>query len=136
MLIRAAEGPTSIDDDDTANTLAKAIRDDLEEEGLGFPTLADTTDEDDGNDIAFSSYVNPSNGISIFRGEDDNSAIGASGNYTLNFRRVGNPTGSSDPFLFDPMDIDGAIRFYGCVVVDNGRACDPDGTDDTLGNCR
>ena len=134
VLIRAAEGPTSIDDDDTADTLAKAIRDDLEEEGLGFPTLADTTDEDDGNDIAFSSYENPSNGISIFRGQDDNSAIGASGNYTLNFRRVGNPTGSSDPFLFDPMDIDGAIRFYGCVVVDGGRACDPDGTDDTLGN--
>ena len=134
VLIRAAEGPDAIGDDDTASTLGEAIRDDLEEAGLDFPTTADATDEEDGNDIAYSSHRNTSNGITIFRGEDANSAIEASGNYTLNFQRLGvTDTTPAVDFLFDPMDIDGAIRFYGCIDDDGVSQCNTDTADTTEG---
>ena len=134
VLIRAAEGPVNIDDDDAANTLAKAIRDDLEADDLNFPTGSDigsdfeATAGDNDEDIIYSSHVDGTNGITIFQAENTMSAIDASGNYTLNFRRQGNPAGTTDDFLFDPMDIDGAIRFYGCVDI-NGGGCAADVTE-------
>ena len=132
VLIRGATHSDAIDaigDDDTADTLGAVIRADLVDDGLGFPTTADATDTDDGNDIAFSSHEGSNDGIEVYLGggqNTDSSEISDSGNHTLNFSRTGSPD-QDNAWRFDPGDFnvdDGAVvRFYGCVADDGASDC-------------
>ena len=106
VLIRGASNDDVIGDDDTDDTLGKLIRDDLTEEGLDFSVNAD-------DDIEFNLEIADDDGIQIFRATSQTSIIGASGNATLNFSR------SADTWKFEPMDVNGAIRFYGCATSDS-----------------
>ena len=136
VLVRgASNNDNNIGDDDTVGSLAALIRKDLSDDDLDFPVTPDpdpavTTDGDD--DIKFNLEDDPnpnrSDGIWIFRGVFATSIIENSGNVTLNFSRAGSPDGGTGDWLFEPMDVDGAIRFYGCVSTDN----DCTDADDTL----
>ena len=133
VLIRGAGyAATNLDDDDEADTLAKTIRADLTDANLHFEVTADPdpTDDEDGNDdIRLTHEAGDNNGIQIFQATASNSAIASSGNFTLNFTRgTGNDPDTSAPWMFAPMDIDGAIRFYGCVDGETD-GCDVDGTE-------
>ena len=126
VLIRGASNEDAELDDDATNALGMEIRDDLEEDGLGFITQnnanAPGTDPDD-IDIAFN-LRNGTDGVEIHvSGEAADSAIDTSGNVTLNFSRKGNDPATRNPWKFEPMDIDGVIRFYGCVADDDVTAC-------------
>ncbi len=140
VLIRGASNDAEeIGDDDTAGTLGKLIRDDLDEDGLDAPLgAADETTGD--RDIVFSSHEAASDGIWVYNGAAQNvtdSTIANSGNVTLNFNRDGSPSTTpdvaDDDFKFAPMDIDGTIRFYGCAAATGVSDCDAnDATIDVL----
>ena len=133
VLIRGVELDGALDDDDDDDTLAAAIRSDLVDADLHFEVTEDDTDTpnvDESDDIKFTHEEDASNGIKIFQGQNDNSAIDSSGNFTLNFTRgTGEDPVTNAAWLFAPMDIDGAIRFYGCVDLSSDGTCQPDGTD-------
>ena len=100
VLIRGGSHSTAADaigDDDVPTTLAAAIRTDLTEDGLDFPTTPDPdseVDTDGDDDIKFSSHEGNDDGIWIYNSagtNDDDSTIDDSGNVTLNFSRSGSP---------------------------------------------
>ena len=91
VLIRGASDQAAIGDDDTAGTLGKLIRDDLDEDDLDAPLGGADTDGD--RDIVFSSHTDSNSGITVYNGSTagiDSSTIASSGNVTLNFNRNGN----------------------------------------------
>ena len=118
-------------DEGADNSLAQAIWDDLKD-----PSITS------GDNIVFNHEIANGNGIEIYvQGADmTSSVIDGSGTDTLNFSRSGDPDGN-DPLTawsFPPMDVDGAIRLYGCVdgpgttdgTCDGDNTTDDDATDD------
>ena len=128
VLIRgASNGESLIGDDDLQDTLGKVIRDDLSDDGLDFRTKTDVGGGGDETDIVFSLETLLGNGVEVYNGSVlgiADSTIDNSGNVTLNFSRT------ADTWKFEPMDIDGVIRFYGCAAT-SGDNC-PIGTVEVL----
>jgi hypothetical protein len=106
---------TNMEDDDVNGTLAKAIRDDLSRDGLGFPV-------DDEDDIKFTSDDTALH-LSGMGTDDDGSTIKDSGNFTLNFSGGGAPAADFD------VEDGAVVRFYGCKSADDKCGNDDDGED-------
>lgn len=112
-------------DEDVTGSLAAVIRAELDKDGLNYQTAVDLDTADDDEEIKFTSEeaADRSNGIWVHGGGADNttSAIGSSGNHTLNFSRLGDPAGAATAWAFKPGDFDvsndAVVRFYGCLTA-------------------
>ena len=128
VLIRGASNDEVLDDD-TDGELGDVIREDLEDDGLGFQIKPDpdpAVDTDGNEDIKFSSEIEVGNGIEVHAAGETDSEIDNSGNFTLNFLRMGDSdpdTAQDQDWQFDPGDFDvdngAVVRFYGCVSSNN-----------------
>ena len=131
VLIRGASNDDPLDDD-MDGELGDVIREDLEDDGLGFQIEPDPdllVDTDGNEDIMFSSEDGVGDGIEVHAaGTKDSSIIANSGNFTLNFSREGDPVSDPTEWQFDPGDFDvdngAVVRFYGCVSDSNSCAGD------------
>ena len=120
VLIRGASFGGTLNDDMTAD-LGEVIRDDLEDDGLDFPSSPDPNNAED-SDIEFSSEDSDGQGIELYIGPESDkgaSRIDSSGNFTLNFTRTGTYGSSFAPADFK-VDSGAVVRFYGCVTGDQG----------------